>query len=149
MSIQHLVVNVLFFFSFLSLRFSFSPSLLLLSVVRVYSCLSFLSCCLFLFFFDFSFFFLYLSFCSESAGSLGLNFSSLFFLEIANKQIGNFGGTYTHFRELHISQFDHKSEFLLKNLQACISQKLTLLDHSKLTFCPSHLQDNLHPMRCY
>ena len=106
----------LILFSFVSLLFSFLSFHSLLSVVRVYS---FPSGCLFSFFLSLFF----LSFC------LDLNYCCLFFLEIANKQIGNFWSD--HLWELLISQLDHKSELLLKNFQVCISQNLpvSLLDH--------------------
>ena len=71
----------------------------------------------------------FLSFCSESTGPLDLNYSGSFFREIANKQISNFLSA--RLRELLISQLDHKSEFLFKNLQGCIFQKqpVSLLCH--------------------
>ena len=99
------------FFSFFILFFFLSFSLF---VVRVY-----------LFF---------LSFCSECTSPLDLNYSGLFFLEIANKQGSNF--LPTSIRELLIFQFDHKSEFQLKNLHAYVSQKIPVyvLDHKK-NFC--------------
>ena len=116
-----------FFFFFLSLIF-----LSLLSVVRVYFfflsflvlsllfmgkvcglvsdlfCFSLLSS-----HFRFYSFFAFFYFSSESTSPLDFNYSGLFFGKIVNKQILNFLSAC--FRELIISQLDHKSEFLLKN----------------------------------
>ena len=81
---------------------------------------------------SFSFFLsFFLSFCLESISSLDLNYSGLFFRKIANEESGNFESS--TFRELLISQLDHKSVFQLKNLQACIPQKqpISMLDCSK------------------
>ena len=80
----------LFSFSPFSFVFVCSESLLTLSVL--FCCLSF-----------------FLSFCSKSTGLLELNYSGLFFLKIANKQIGNFLSA--RFRELLIYQLDHINEF--------------------------------------
>ena len=117
-----LVGDVLFFFLSFLYSFLFSFFLFLIVWGEV--------CCLVGDLFCFSLVTLVLSFCSESTGPLDLNYSSLFFYQIANKQI-NF--QLARFRELLITQLDHKSEFLHKNPRACISQKLSvfLLGHLK------------------
>ena len=78
--------RLLFFFSFFIHFFYFLS--FSLSVVRVYFFLAFLSCYFFSFFL--SSFLVCLSFCSESTSPLDLNYSGLFFFEIANKLSGNF-----------------------------------------------------------